>query len=141
MSEIRITKKYLNELTYKIIGCAIEIHKQLGPGLLESVYEKCFLHELTLRGIAYRKQVWVPLDYKGLKVETELRLDVLVEEILSVELKAQEGFLPIHEAIVLSYMQMLQKPKGIIINFHCVNIFKEGQKTLINSLFSSLPEE
>lgn len=141
MSEIRITKKYLNELTYKIIGCAIEVHKQLGPGLLESVYEKCFLHELTLRGIAYRKQVWVPLDYKGLKVETELRLDVLVEEILCVELKAQEGFLPIHEAIVLSYMQMLQKPKGIIINFHCVNIFKEGQKTLINSLFSSLPEE
>lgn len=141
MSEIRITKKYLNELTYKIIGCAIEVYKQLGPGLLESVYEKCFLHELTLRGIAYRKQVWVPLDYKGLKVETELRLDVLVEEILCVELKAQEGFLPIHEAIVLSYMQMLQKPKGIIINFHCVNIFKEGQKTLINSLFSSLPEE
>lgn len=141
MSEIRITKKYLNELTYKIIGCAIEVHKQLGPGLLESVYEKCFLHELTLRGIAYRKQVWVPLDYKGLKVETELRLDVLVEEILCVKLKAQEGFLPIHEAIVLSYMQMLQKPKGIIINFNCVNIFKEGQKTLINSLFSSLPEE
>lgn len=141
MREIRVTKKYLNELTYKVIGCAIEVHKFLGPGLLESVYEKCFLHELALRGIAHRKQVWVPLDYKGLKVETELRLDVLVEEILCVELKAQDGFLPIHEAIVLSYMQMLQKPKGIIINFHCVNIFKEGQKTLINNLFSLLPDE
>jgi GxxExxY protein len=141
MRDIRVTKKYLNELTYKIIGCAIEVHKQLGPGLLESVYEKCFLHELALRDIAYRKQVWVPLDYKGLKVETELRLDVLVEEILCVELKAQEGFLPIHEAIVLSYMQMLQKPKGIIINFHCVNIFKEGPRTLVNNLFSSLPDE
>jgi GxxExxY protein len=103
-------------------------------------YWKAFMKN-AFYTIAYRKQVWVPLDYKGLKVETELRLDVLVEEILSVELKAQEGFLPIHEAIVLSYMQMLQKPKGIIINFHCVNIFKEGQKTLINSLFSSLPEE
>lgn len=135
-----ITKKYLNELTYQIIGCAIEVHKHLGPGLLESIYEKCFLRELKLRGIGYKNQVWVPLLYKGLKLDTELRLDVLVEDILCVELKAQEGLLPIHDAILLSYMQMLQKPKGILINFHCVNIFKEGQKTLVNNLFASLPE-
>ncbi|HKB44182.1 MAG TPA: GxxExxY protein [Chitinophagaceae bacterium] len=136
-----ITKKYLNELTYKVIGCAIEVHKHLGPGLLESVYEKCFLRELDLRGIENKKQIWVPLEYKGLLLDTELRLDVLVEDILCVELKAQEGLLPIHDAILLSYMQMLQKPKGILINFHCVNIFKEGQKTLVNNLFSLLPEE
>lgn len=136
-----ITKKYLNELTYKVIGCAIEVHKYLGPGLLESVYEKCFLRELGLRGIAFKNQIWVPLDYKGLKLDTELRLDVLIEDILCVELKAQEGLLPIHDAILLSYMQMLQKPKGVLINFHCVNIFKEGQKTLVNNLFSLLPEE
>ncbi len=134
------TKKYLNELTYKVIGCAIEVHKHLGPGLLESVYEKCFVKELELRGIAYLKQIWVPLEYKGLTLDTELRLDVLVEDILCVELKAQEGLLPIHEATLLSYMQMLQKPKGILINFHCVNIFKEGQRTFVNSIFSSLPE-
>ena len=136
-----LTKKYLNELTYKVIGCAIEVHKHLGPGLLESVYEKCFLKELALKSIAFRKQVWVPLQYKGLELDTELRLDVLVEEILCVELKAQEGLLPIHDAILLSYMQMLQKPKGILINFHCLNIFKGGQKTLVNNLFSLLPEE
>ena len=136
-----LTKKYLDELTYKVIGCAIEVHKHLGPGLLESVYEKCFLKELALKGIAFRKQVWVPLQYKGLELDTELRLDVLVEEILCVELKAQEGLLPIHDAILLSYMQMLQKPKGILINFHCLNIFKGGQKTLVNNLFSLLPEE
>lgn len=142
-----ITKKYLNELTYKVIGCAIEVHKHLGPGLIESVYEKCFLKELTLQGIAFKNQIWVPLQYKGLELNTELRLDVLVEEILCVELKAQEGLLPIHDAILLSYMQMLQKPKGILtrrmlcINFHCINIFKGGQKTLVNSLFSLLPEE
>ncbi len=135
------TKKYLNELTYKVIGCAIEVHKYLGPGLLESVYEKCFVKELELRGIAYKKQIWVPLEYKGLELDTELRLDVLVEDILCVELKAQEWLLPIHEATLLSYMQMLQKPKGILINFHCVNIFKEGQRTFVNALFSSLPEE
>ena len=138
---MQITKKYLNELTYKVIGCAIEVHKHLGPGLLESVYEKCFLRELTLQGIAFKNQLWVPLGYKGLELDTELRLDVLVEDILCIELKAQEGLLPIHDAVLLSYMQMLQKPKGILINFHCVNIFKEGQRTLVNSLFSILPEE
>lgn len=138
---MQVTKKYLDELTYKVIGCAIEVHKHLGPGLLESVYEKCFLKELSLQGIEYKKQVWVPLQYKGLEFDTELRLDVLVEDILCVELKAQEGLLPIHDAILLSYMQMLQKPKGILINFHCINIFKGGQKTLVNSLFSLLPDE
>ena len=136
-----ITKKYLNELTYKVIGCAIEVHRQLGPGLLESVYEKCFIKELELQGIKYKNQIWVPLHYKGLELNSELRLDVLVEDILCVELKAQDGIYSIHEATLLSYMQMLQKPKGILINFHCVNIFKEGQKTLVNTLFSVLPEE
>ncbi len=138
---MQVTKKYLNELTYKVIGCAIEVHKILGPGLLESVYEKCFLRELALRGIGFKNQIWVPLNYKGLELDTELRLDVLVEDILCVELKAQEGLLPIHDAILLSYMQMLGKPKGVLINFHCINIFKEGQKTLVNNLFSLLPEE
>src|SRR6266550_8457661 len=113
-------KKYLSELTYKVIGCAIDVHKHLGPGLLESVYEKCFLRELDLRGIVNKRQIWVPLEYKGLLLDTELRLDVLVEDILCVELKAQEGLLPIQDAILLSYMQMLQRPKGILINFHCV---------------------
>ena len=136
-----ITKKYLNELTYKVIGCAIEVHKQLGPGLLESIYEKCLLKEMALRGVSFRNQIWVPLQYKGLELETELRLDVLVEDILCIELKAQEGLLPIHDAVLLSYMQMLQKPKGILINFHCVNIFKEGQKTFVNNLFSIFPDE
>lgn len=136
-----MTKKYLNDLTYNVIGCAIEVHKHLGPGLLESIYEKCFLRELTLRGIENKSQIWVPLQYKGIQLDTELRLDVLVEDVLCVELKAQEGLLPIHDAVLLSYMQMLQKPKGILINFHCVNIFKEAQKTLVNNLFALLPQE
>src|SRR5678815_5045761 len=138
---MQITKKYVNDLTYKVIGCAIEVHKHLGPGLLESVYEKCFLRELTIRGIENQHQLWVPVQYKGLELNTELRLDVLVENVLCIELKAQEGFLPIHEAILLSYMLMLQKPKGVLINFHCVNIYKEGQRTLVNNLFSMLPDE
>jgi GxxExxY protein len=138
---MRASKKHLNELTYQVVGCAIEVHKHLGPGLLESVYERCFLRELSLRGIGNKSQIRVPLEYKGLQLDAELRLDVLVEDILCVELKAQEGLLPIHDAVLLSYMQMLQKPKGILINFHCVNIFKEGQRTLVNNLFALLPEE
>ena len=134
-----LSKKYLEELTYKVIGCAIEVHKKVGPGLIESVYEKCLCREFEMRGIQYQKQLWVPLHYKGLEINTELRLDLLVEDVLCVELKAIDGLLPIHEAVLLTYMRMLEKPKGILINFNCTNIFKEGQKTLVNELFSALP--
>jgi GxxExxY protein len=137
---MRITKKYLDELTYAVIGCAIEEHKNLGPGLLESVYEKCFMRELELKGIGYQSQLAIDLDYKGLFVDALLRFDVLVEDILLVELKSIEGFLPIHDAISLSYMRLLKKPKGILINFNCTNIFKNGQKTLVNDLYKLLPD-
>lgn len=135
-----VTKKYLNDLTYEIIGCAIEVHKILGPGLLESIYEKCFCRELALRGINYKNQLTIDLDYKGLLLDTILRFDVLVEDILLVELKSIQCFLPIHDAISLSYMRLLKKPKGVLINFNCTNIFKQGQKTLVNDLYNLLPD-
>lgn len=135
------TQKYLNDLTYQVIGCAIEVHKHLGPGLLESVYEKCFTRELALRGMEYQNQLIVPLEYKGLLLDAQLRLDVLVEDLVLGELKAIDGLLPIHEAVLFTYMRMLQKPKGILINFHCLNIFKEGQKTLVNEFYASLSKE
>lgn len=141
MTDMAVTKKYLNELTYKVLGAAIEVHRFLGPCLLESVYEKCFCRELTLRGINFIRQKTVQLDYKGIDVEVDLRFDVLVEDVLMVELKTVEAFAPVHEAILLTYMRLLEKPKGILINFHCVNIFKEGQKTLVNDWFRKLPEE
>ena len=102
--DVGISKKYLNDLTYKVIGCAIEVQRTLGPGLLESVYEKCFVRELQLHDISYMNQVCIPLNYKGLELEAQLRLDVLVENILCVELKAQEGLLPIHDSVLLSYI-------------------------------------
>jgi GxxExxY protein len=138
---MKLTQKYLDDLTYRIIGCAIEVHKLLGPGLLESVYEKCLIYELQLNGLRCRAQQRVPIHYKGTDLEADLRYDVLVEDLIIVELKAAEGILPIHEAIALSYMQMLEKPKGIIINFHCINIFREGQKTLVNNFYAALPKE
>ncbi|MBN3036733.1 MAG: GxxExxY protein [Bacteroidales bacterium] len=134
-----MTQKLCDDLTFRILGCAIEVHKHLGPGLLESIYEKCFVHELYLRGLHYRTQQKVPLSYKGIDLEAELRYDVLVEDCIVVELKSIEGILPIHEAVLLTYMHILAKPKGIIINFNCTNIFKEGQKTLVNHLYAALP--
>lgn len=138
---MQTSQKYLSELTFKVIGCAIEVHRNIGPGLMESVYEKCFLRELVLRGIQYKNQLRIPLEYKGIYLDAELRCDVLIEDILLVEIKAIEGFLPVHEAVLLTYMRLLEKPKGILINFHCLNIFKEGQKTLVNELFAGLPKE
>jgi len=135
----QITRQYIDELTYKIIGCAIEVHKQLGPGLIESVYEKCFVRELSLRSLNFKTQLWVPVQYKGIHLNAELRADVLVEDLILVELKAMDGILPVHQAQVLTYMKLMQKPKGVLINFNCTNIFKEGQKTFVNDLYIALP--
>ena len=124
-----------------IIGCAIEVHKFIGPGLLERVYEKCLIRELQLNNISCQAQQKINLEYKGIQLDAELRYDILVENLIVVELKAIENILPIHEAVLLTYMKMLEKPKGIIINFNCVNIFKYGQRTFVNEYFSHLPKE
>ena len=137
---MNLTQKYIDELSYAIIGCAIEVHKYLGPGLMESVYEKCFVRELFLHDLNYSRQLLVPVEYKGMQLEGELRLDVLVEDLILVELKAIDALLPVHEAQVLTYMKLMQKPKGILINFNCINIFKEGQKTFVNELYAALPK-
>lgn len=138
---MKITKKYIDEISYNIIGCAIEVHKQIGPGLLESVYEKCLLRELNIQGLNTKAQQKIPLNYKGINLDAELRYDILVEDLIIVELKAMDGILPIHEAVLLTYMKMLQKPKGILINFNCTNIFNNGQKTMVNDVYRSLSNE
>lgn len=138
--ENKMTKKYLNDLTYQIIGSAIEVHKELGPGLLESVYHKCLKQEFNLRKIKFSSEFTVPLNYKGLELDTELRCDFIVEDAIIVELKSVDIIIPIFEAQLLTYMKLLRKPKGILINFNCNNIFKEGQKTFVNEFFRELPE-
>ena len=137
---MELTKSYLKNLIYQVIGAAIEVHKALGPGLLESVYHRCLMHELTLRGIYFESEVDVPINYKGLKLGADLRLDLLVEKVLPVELKSTNGFHPIHEAIIISYMGLLKKPEGLLINFNVVNLYKEGQKTFVNELYRDLPD-
>lgn len=106
--------------------------------MLESVYHKCYLAELSDRGIKFSSQLSVPVIYKGKQLDTELRLDVLAENIIIVELKAVEVLHPLYDAQLLTYMKLLQKPKGLLINFNCTNIFKEGQKTMVNELFALL---
>jgi GxxExxY protein len=105
-------------LSREVIGAAIEVHKTLGSGLLESIYEKCLVHELTLREIQSINQRQVRIDYKGFVFDEELKFDVLVESCLLVEIKAVQEVVPIHKAQLLSYMKLLNIPLGLLINFH-----------------------
>jgi GxxExxY protein len=136
-----MTKKYINCLSYKIIGAAIEVHKTLGPGLLEGVYHRCLKQELFLRNVHFKSELVVPIEYKGINLNAELRCDLLVEDVIVVEIKAIDLIAPVHHAQLLSYMNLLQVPKGILLNFYSVNLFKEGQKTFVNTLFKKLPDE
>ncbi len=127
-----------NDLSRIVFNSALKVHQKLGPGLLESVYHKCMLHELKSRGINFQSEVTVPINYKGLDVEAELRCDILVENILIVELKSVSEIKPIFEAQILTYMNLFKSPIGLLINFNVTHIFKEGQKTYINKLYNEL---
>ncbi len=120
----------LKQLTSQIVSIAFDIHKQLGPGLLESVYEKCFCYELECRGIKHSRQTSVPIFYNGLKIADGLKLDILVEDQIIIELKAQELFHPVWQAQLLSYLKLTQKRLGYIINFH-TPLMKDGIKRMI----------
>jgi GxxExxY protein len=120
-----------NEISGKIIGAAIEVHRHLGPGLLESAYEECLCCELGLRGIEFKRQVPLPLNYKGLKLDCGYRLDLLVEDKIIVELKTVEAIAPIHEAQILTYLKLKGIHLGLIINFN-VRLLVEGIRRLVN---------
>lgn len=132
------TKNHLDELTYEIIGSAIEVHKIMGPGLLENIYHKCLIEELKQRKINFTSELIIPVDYKGKKLDIDFRCDLFVENLIVVELKAVHEIHPVFEAQTLTYMKLLKSPKGILINFNCSNLFKEGQKTFVNEYFRRL---
>ncbi len=137
---MEITKSILKDITYQFNGAAIEVHKTLGPGLLESVYHQCLTHELKLRNINFMSEIPISVKYKDIELMTNLRCDLLIENCLAIELKAVEATLPIHEAQLLTYMKLIKAPKGILMNFNVSNLFHEGQKTLVNEYFTSLKE-
>ncbi|PKB16645.1 GxxExxY protein [Flavobacterium sp. 5] len=134
-----MTKKDVTKLSYEITGFAIKVHKELGPGLLESVYEQCLKYELERSGYDVKQQLSVKIDYYELKLESNLRIDLLVNDCVVVELKAIENLLPIHEAQLLTYMKLLQRPQGLLINFNTTNITK-SMKPLVNEFFSKLED-
>jgi GxxExxY protein len=135
-----VTQKYLDELTYEVVGASIEVHKIMGRGLLESVYQKCIVEELRHRKINFLTEVKIPVIYKDKQLDVDFRCDVFVEKCLILELKHVIAISNVHEAQLLNYMKLLKSPKGLLINFNCFNIFREGQKTLVNEYFTNLPK-
>ena len=138
ITDNNITQKYLDEITYEVVGAAIEVHKIMGCGLLESVYHQCMIEELIHRKINFLTELKIPVVYKDKELNIDFRCDLYVENCFVVELKAVQEMNVVYEAQLLTYMKLLKAPKGILINFNCSNIFKEGQKTYVNEIFSQL---
>lgn len=125
-------KDYLNQLSKEVIGAAIEVHRDLGPGLLESSYETSLQHELALRGFSSQRQLLLPIKYKDLEIPDAYRIDLLVENSLVVELKTVPALLPVHSAQVLTYLRMSGKHLGLLINFHTVRLADEIKRFVHN---------
>jgi len=125
-----------NELTERVIGACIEIHRALGPGLLESAYEECLCHELSIAGISFERQKPLPVHYKNVKLDCGYRLDLVVDQKIIVELKAVENLMPIHEAQLLTYLKLSGLTLGLLINFN-VAMLKQGIKRIVNNFQDS----
>ena len=123
----------INELSSVIIGAAIEVHKALGPGLLESVYEECLCHELSLRGFSFDRQKLLPVAYKGKQLDCGYRLDVVVEKSIIVELKSCESIEPIHKAQLLTYLKLSGLQLGLLLNFNTL-VMRDGIVRVVNEL-------
>ena len=122
----------INEITGTIIDGAMKVHSALGPGLLESAYEACLVHELSKRGLKVQSQVGLPVSYDGVEIDVGYRIDVLVEDVVIVELKAVSAVAPIHEAQLLSYLRLSGKRVGLLINFNVLRL-KDGIKRMVNN--------
>lgn len=119
-----------DELSKRVIGCAIEVHRQLGPGLLESTYEQCLAYELSQAGIAFKLQHALPVAYKGILLDCGYRVDLLVDDRLIIELKSVDRLLPIHEAQLLTYMKLAGVSLGLLLNFN-VTVLRDGLKRMV----------
>ena len=122
--------KIYNDLSEKIIGCAIEVHRHLGPGLLESAYQECLAYELDINNIKFKKELQVLIKYKSITLDCGYRLDFLIEDKIILELKSVEDTQPIHEAQILTYMKLLEIRKGFLINFN-KTLLKNGIKSFL----------
>lgn len=135
-----ITKTKLDKITYDVNGALIEVHKILGPGLLESIYHRCLKYELDLRKIKYQSEVSLPFQYKDLDLSTDLRCDLLIENCIMIELKAVQEIVPYFKTKLINHMLLTEIPKGILVNFNVVNIMSEGHFTFVNKFYKNLPD-
>ena len=135
-----VSKKLVEDICYSVIGAYIEVHKELGPGMLESAYESCLMHELKIRGIKAKNQVSLPLQYKGLKLEKGFRIDILVEDLIVVELKAVSQISAVDEAQLISYLNLMKSPKGLLINFNVKNI-AQNIVSCVSKYYDELPDQ
>lgn len=133
-----MTQKQITELTYKILGACIEVHKTLGPGLLEIVYHKALKEEFRIQNINYKSEFIIPVKYKEIDLNCGLQCDFIIEDSIVIEIKSVKEFHDIHKAQILNYMNLLKVPKGILVNFNVTNIFKEGQQTFVNKYYEQL---
>ena len=122
----------VNEITEKVIGACIDIHRQLGPGLLESVYEECLCYDLSILGLAFERQKDLPVAYKNVRLTCGYKIDIVVEKLVVVELKAVEKLLPVHDAQLLTYLKLSSPSVGLLINFN-VPVLKQGLKRIVNN--------
>jgi len=127
-----MNKTFLDHLEYKVTDACIEVHKILGPGLLENVYQKCLMRELKLQQINFTAEHSISLAYKDVLLDTELRADLVIENCMVLELKSVESIQPIHEAQILTYMKLLKVPKGLLINFNSTNIVQHGKRSFVS---------
>lgn len=134
-----ITKSYLTDLTYQINGACIEVHKILGAGLLESAYHQCLAEEFRLRNIHFISECKVPLNYKGVDLECNFFCDFLIENQIILEIKSVSEIHDIHRAQILNYINLMKKPKGILVNFNVKNLYHDGQETFVNKYYKELP--
>ena len=129
----------VNEITEGIIGASIEVHRVLGPGLLESAYEECLCYELANRGIVFERQVPLPVEYKRIKLDCGYRMDIVVNDLVVLELKAVDRLLPVHEAQLLTYLRLCRCPVGLLINFN-VPVLRQGLKRVVHNLREDHPQ-
>ncbi|WP_332029403.1 GxxExxY protein [Kaistella sp.] len=133
-----ITQKYITDLTYRINGACIEVHKILGPGLAETVYHKALEKEFDLRNIEFKSEFIIPVIYKDEPLNCDFKCDFLIEKLVVLEIKAVSQILDIHKSQILNYMNLLKVPKGILANFNVKNLYHLGQETFINRYFDEL---
>ncbi|REC77575.1 GxxExxY protein [Chryseobacterium elymi] len=136
-----ITQKIINELSYKVVGACIEVHKLAGPGLYEDVYHQCLEKEFNLLGLKYQSELEIPFIYKGKLIDCKLKCDFLIEDLIVLELKSTSEIHQIHKAQTMNYMNLLKAPRSILVNFNVTNLYHEGCELFAAKSFKDLPKE